>query len=64
MIFFPQAYYKELYGSTTTSRAQSISSKYLQLSMNKKNPKVDSTVDIEVNGTFYISRLDYEVSWK
>lgn len=55
------AEYKGVQNSISASKAASISSKYLQLSMNKKNPKVGDTVDIEVNGTFYISRLDYEV---
>nr|BAR45598.1 thioester-containing protein 1 [Epanerchodus sp. RS-2014] len=56
--------YKDVSGSAYANKAQSISSKYLQLSLHNENeiePKVGDVVQLDVNGTFYISRLDYEV---
>ncbi|GAB6021604.1 CD109 molecule [Chamberlinius hualienensis] len=58
------ANYKDVSGSAYANKAQSISTKYLQLSLDEPkptNPKVGDTVQLNVNGTFYISRLDYEV---
>nr|BAR45594.1 thioester-containing protein 1 [Niponia nodulosa] len=58
------AEYKQVSSSAFANKAQSISNKYLQLSLHQpkdKDPKVGETVQLDINGTFYISRLEYEV---